>query len=773
MNTAISADTESLFDNIETDERVELSAETLARGIDNYRVDVRVSRRFCSDSKKIIGLLISQLAVPNPRPADNTELLDKLREKYLDLMTVLIHRVQTDLSIEEIGLLQFAPLRYVIGTTKSQLDQELRAITARLSEHRNQGSSDALATQQRVFWMKKNYDNILYQVNRYIFSQFQKVETRQLASVRQQYLDEQSTSLLPIMFNPLLFTSELSALPLLLNEFSLWTSTADNAGFIKLNEKLEKLFNKQLKNLQISPLRQSVDKVQISSEVHDELNGLFASQAFLGPATDSKSVLSESFGWFENPLNVQRLFDEEGNLQALASVRKELGFKKSWSLKSEIKKQSRLLRRFSKLLRSEKLLAPMLASHYMRRSLSPALLEYVDMKILCQYLAGMINMNKVTESLTGGMRLNQEQIKSLETTREQIEEKVSRADNSDLLRLLMDISAYRRGLKYFRFAHRAFNRLHLLTDPDDVKLSTSAGTLYKLPTSSEIEQDEARIAHHAILKADVRGSTTVTDELQNKGLNPASYFSTRFFNPINKILETYGANKVFIEGDAIILSFLEYENAPQQWYSVARACGYARDMLKITSSNNRYSKQMGLPVLELGVGICYSNEAPRYLYDGDHPIMISGAIGLADRMSGCSWNLRAALEKGLFNVDVLQIAEGESDKGEKGQHYLRYNVNGINIDHESFAKLKKEINLITLRIKLNNASYVFHVGQYPDANGRKKDLVIREGKVGLWKDNTIVENPDSNESYYEVVVNRKVLPLILDAAKSKSGDWEI
>ena len=54
------------------------------------------------------------------------------------------------------------------------------------------------------------------------------------------------------------------------------------------------------------------------------------------------------------------------------------------------------------------------------------------------------------------------------------------------------------------------------------------------------------------MKADVRGSTTVTDELQNKGLNPASYFSTRFFNPINKILETYGAHKVFIEGDAII-----------------------------------------------------------------------------------------------------------------------------------------------------------------------------------------------------------------------------
>ncbi|MDP6732396.1 MAG: hypothetical protein QF877_06550 [Gammaproteobacteria bacterium] len=312
--------------------------------------------------------------------------------------------------------------------------------------------------------------------------------------------------------------------------------------------------------------------------------------------------------------------------------------------------------------------------------------------------------------------------------------------------------------------------MSLLTAADELKLSKTAGTLYLLPTSAEIEEDEERICHHAILKADVRGSTTVTDELQEKGLNPASYFSTRFFNPINKILETYGANKVFIEGDAIILSFLEYEHTPQQWFSVARSCGYAKDMLKITGSNNRYSTQMGLPLLELGVGICYSEEAPRYLYDGDHSIMISGAIGLADRMSGCSWNLRAAIKKSLFNVDVLRIAEGESGKGEKGQHYLRYNVNGINIDDLAFSKLKKEIPLKSVRIKLNAKDYLFHVGQYPDVNGRKKDLVIREGKVGLWRDLEIHEDPDSDESYFEVVVNRKVLSLVLEATLHKQPE---
>jgi hypothetical protein len=266
-----------------------------------------------------------------------------------------------------------------------------------------------------------------------------------------------------------------------------------------------------------------------------------------------------------------------------------------------------------------------------------------------------------------------------------------------------------------------------------------------------------------ILKADVRGSTTVTDELINKDLNPASYFSMRFFNPINDVLKTYGANKVFIEGDAIILSFLEYESAPEAWFSVARACGCAKEMLKITGASNRHSKQMALPLLELGVGICYADAAPRFLYDGEQPIMISGAIGLADRLSGCSWKLRDALKKSLFNIGIYKIADGDAALGEKGQHTIRYNVNGITIDDLAYAKLRTEVAFSTKALNINGAEYVFHVGQYPDVNGRKKDIVIREGEIGLWKNNAIVAPEGESEPYYEVVVNQKVIPLILEA----------
>ena len=747
---------------IEPESSVELRFDKLSRGINNYHYDIKLSKKFTSDVKKLVPMLVSQIAVPKPKHWDNSTLFEKLRNSYLDVMTVLVHRAKTDLGAEEICVIQFAVIKYLLAAVRAQLDKDISNVSSRLAEHRNKGASEALAADQRLFWLKKNYDNILYNINKQIFSQLQRTEERQLLSVRNQYLGEQYQFVVDAMFNPLLFTSELSALPLLLNEYSMWSWNAENSGFIELNKEVEKLLHKRLKDLPIKPLKNEIEPENRATEIHDELGGLFSTQPFLGLAYDSKTTLIEEFCWFENSENLDLLFNTSKHATRLAQTRSSQGFMAWWRERGELNRLNKTLHAFNKLLRSNKVLPQLLATHYMRRSLSPVILENVDLKIVCQFLIGNITSAKMQDGNSGGNKLTTEQLKSLDATKEKIKEQIAKSDLADTLKLLQDFSRYRHHLKLFRLAHRAFNRVSLRSSEDELKLSKTAGTLYQLPTSSEIEDDDERICHHAIMKADVRGSTTVTDELQNKGLNPASYFSMRFFNPINKILETYGAQKVFIEGDAIILSFLEYEHSPQQWFAVARACGYARDMLKIVGSNNRYSTQMGLPLLELGVGICYSNEAPRYLYDEDKPIMISGAIGLADRMSSCSWNLRNAIKKSLFNVEVLRIADGENEKGEKGQDFVRYNVNGILLDDVAFAKLKQEIPFKSLRMKLNGKEYLFHVGQYPDSTGRKKDLIIREGKIGLWRDGQIFDDPESDTSYFEVVVNRKVTPLVLE-----------
>ena len=124
-------------------------------------------------------------------------------------------------------------------------------------------------------------------------------------------------------------------------------------------------------------------------------------------------------------------------------------------------------------------------------------------------------------------------------------------------------------------------------------------------------------------------------------LNPASYFSLNFYDPVNKLLPKYGAQKVFLEGDAIILAILEREG--ESGLAVSRACVLAREMIEIVRGYNELVQRSAMPCIELGVGITLQESAPLYLMDGEHQIMISEALNESDRLSSC--NKRAAWRK--------------------------------------------------------------------------------------------------------------------------------
>ena len=757
---------ESILSLLNPDQLISVSMDGLQKGINNYHIDILLSRKFSSDAKKIISLLVQQIAVPNPKQWDNSRQFEKLRETYLDMMTRLIHRVKTDLTVDQVAFLQFAAIKHVIQFSSTQIDSDINRLSTKLSELRNTGSSEALSVDERLFWLKKSRDAIIYKVNKKMFSQLAKVEDKQLSLIRKQFLGDDHSGITELLMNPLLASPDLGQLPLLIDEFSIWSLNGDDEGFGQFDQLVCSTINRYFPLLNVAPIKADTSPSG-STEMHDELNGFFKLLNLLGPSQDSKSELSETLGFLEQPTNVHSFFASESAKAWLKTIRKEQGFGAWWKHRKSVKAIELTVKKLLKALQKQHLLPQIVTSAAISRSVSPLVLDQLGPKLISQFLAHKITSEKLQDSVAHNVKLSAEHIKSLEQLQLKLDDKTKNFGTGDIANLLAGIARYRRCLKHYRLCHRIFNRMVILTDEDHIKLSKSAGSLYRMPVGSEVEDIEEKICHHAILKADVRGSTTVTDELVNKDLNPASYFSMRFFNPINDVLKTYGANKVFIEGDAIILSFLEYEHAPEEWFSVARACGCAKEMLRITGASNRHSKQMALPLLELGVGICYSDTTPRFLYDGDQPIMISGAIGLADRLSGCSWKLRAALEKSLFNIAIFKIADGDAAQGEKGQQYIRYNVNGITIDDVAYAKLKAEVALKTKSLKINGKDYVFHVGRYPDSNGRKKDIVIREGKVGLWDADSIVPLEGDSEPYYEVVVNQKVIPLVLEAfAKS-------
>jgi hypothetical protein len=67
-------------------------------------------------------------------------------------------------------------------------------------------------------------------------------------------------------------------------------------------------------------------------------------------------------------------------------------------------------------------------------------------------------------------------------------------------------------------------------------------------------------------------------------------------------------------------------------------------------------------------------------------------------------------------------------------------------------------------MKLNGKQHTFIVNKYSDMNGQKKDLIIPKESVGIWTKNKLLAQRDTGEHYYEVVISRKIISAILEAA---------
>src|ERR1700676_317065 len=234
-------------------------------------------------------------------------------------------------------------------------------------------------------------------------------------------------------------------------------------------------------------------------------------------------------------------------------------------------------------------------------------------------------------------------------------------------RLLQDLFRYHRDLRGLETLSAGFDSINLVNDPKVRELSTLNGMLYEFLPPEDQKPAEDRVIHHVILKADVRDSSRLTKSLMEKGMNAASYFSLNFYDPVNKLLAKYGATKVFLEGDAIIVALLEREG--ESMLSVGRTCVLAWEIVNLLREYNELLERSGLPPMEVGLGIAYQDSPPLYLMDGEHRIMISDAINDSDRLSSCSKQVRKKIapDAGVFQVYSVQIGgnKGANKGGNK------------------------------------------------------------------------------------------------------------
>jgi len=377
-------------------------------------------------------------------------------------------------------------------------------------------------------------------------------------------------------------------------------------------------------------------------------------------------------------------------------------------------------------------------------------------------------------------------------------------------RFLQDFSHYHRDLRRLETLNAALDSVNLVATEKLRELSRMNGTLYEFLLPEEQQQpEEIRVLRHVVLKADVRDSTRLTRTLMDKGLNPASYFSLNFYDPVNKLLAKYGAQKVFLEGDAIILAILEREGEPE--LAVSRACVLAREMIEIVRGYNQLMQRSGMPGLELGVGITLQEAAPLYLMDGERQIMISEALNESDRLSGCNKRARKAMgsQAGPFHVYVFQpesagpnsagpnsavpnpagpnltgpstasankaeAAPGEGAQTESANpedSILNYNLGGIRMNEAAFRKLEQEISLVPLTVKLppamasDKAEYHLSSGTVPVDRDIFRKIVVRASRVPRIRLEDFSVQGWTERTYYEICTD----PAIYAALEKKKG----
>jgi hypothetical protein len=338
-------------------------------------------------------------------------------------------------------------------------------------------------------------------------------------------------------------------------------------------------------------------------------------------------------------------------------------------------------------------------------------------------------------------------------------------------RLLHDLFCYHRDLRGLEAVSAGFDSINLVGDEKVRELSTLNGMLYEFLPPEDQKPAEDRVVHHAILKADVRDSSRLTRSLMEKGMNAASYFSLNFYDPVNKLLAKYGASKVFLEGDAIIVALLEREG--EAMLSVGRACVLAWEIVSLLREYNELLERSALPPMEVGLGIAYQDSPPLYLMDGERRIMISDAINESDRLSSCSKRIRKKLapDVGVFQVYSVQIGGGGSKKdsasAEAGAEEMRlnYNVGGICLSEEAFLKLRQEISLLPWTPDRSESGFngrwvdderELFVGTVPLANGVFRKIVIRKSRIAQVDVRDLSILRWTYHCYYEVCANPAV-----------------
>lgn len=734
--------------------------EGLQLGIDNLRYDAHFSPGFIKATRRMAIQLIGKFSTVTDLPGFESSFNwyrgeDEYKGLCREILMDAVKRGKMDGQYQ----VQHLALAAIAAVFREAVEDRHKACIQHIN---NQIWRQEMAyNHERVKELRDGLQNITRN-RESLFRSTNRALFQYLTEVRQESIDDLHTlhfgeeGLLPVDFfdNPLLHAENPAAEEFMMSEYVLLGSRREDAN------------QYEILLAALGEFLAGLGSDEAPSDGHEKTKPVNQVEGHVvaNPAGRQPSIAD----WIKHEGNVDALFNFQRTDQTMRRSRRQKSDKQRLDkLKQLTRQQKQLLMRLLKEFNIRGLMRIIIATEVMK-SCSAVYCPPLTLHEVLGYIVDSQGRKPIRAKLKR-IRRNYGEEFTMQPLRHAIR-RIRWMPRQRRMEILLDFvrtfARYHRDMGNYLAIDNAINYINFVIDENHLKLSRANNSLYEFLLSNEQGPDERPIISHTVIKADVRGSTGIVSEMKAQGLNPATNFSLNFFDPITSILPRFGAFKVFIEGDAIILAIFEHEKQPQHWYSVARASGLAMDILLIVDRYNRKNRESQLPQLEFGIGISYSGSAPTLFFDEDHRIMISPAINQADRLSGCFKPLREKNPKqnAPFNVFVYEVAP--DDRQMSSESLLRYNVNGIELSVAAFEKLRREIQLECLALELPDAqvgSQQFYAGSYPTTSGASRQLVVREATMPRIRmgDLSILEWTD--RFYYEICTDPVLLKHVRDS----------
>ncbi len=737
-------------------------------GIDNKHIDVALSPKVLSSATELVRRMVHEDLAANgwgelglePTAKD----FDAFREIYSGLMEVAVERVHDRVSAPEvIQLLHLILLKMLLEMPGRALENFRNQLQLDAEGFATQLSGRNLELHERLVALAKLEPGVRYRTLRRIFKVVQRLESTNLRKLRKSVLGVSWDIPKLVLFNPLLHLSGFSCESQFMNHYPLLCIDEDEENYFALtNRILCELFGDYLPGWAMSvavPARRPDGNSKLQNGA---FNSFLDGQRLLERALQKEEYTGPSVSWLDAPDNITMLIHPVRSGWFLSDKPSDEETIVPWLDPHWPEFQQRigteLFQRFMKAGITRRAIAG-----YRTPRVYHQLEGRVPVREVYNYLAGTIPRRRLMRRIAAtSPNLDAgETIKTLDMVSNHIRRMSTLRQQEYVIRYLRDFLSFRRDLKLAYFANQLMSQIRLLTVPEEIKLSRDNGSLYEFPLRAEVEPEGQKIRSHVILKADVRGSTEITRQLLANRLNPATHFSMNFFGPITKLLGDSGAQKVTVEGDALILTIFDYDGASLQSLAVANACGLARKILSVMDTQNTQNRVHGLPELELGLGMAFSNDAPAYLYDErrqDHDLPrrsirpTGSPLVLLSLRRSVHWKHPPREPSGC---EVLTRSSPEDAKPK----LLRYNVNGIELDSPAFLKLKSELALHRVRIRDKAGNPQLLSCGTVSRPARSDALVGGSGRrrSSVWEGDVTGDLDPEGRQFYEVITNPKVI----------------